>query len=127
MNNYKHILEVVLASFFIVFSAYASPPMGVPMAQAEAQQNIVAVANSPGQVTSATNATNALDNQTVVRSVQTSAPVYASRPSFDALDMNHDGFISETEAMAYPLLANDYLHVARKGSRGVTRAEYDHW
>jgi len=83
--------------------------------------------DSQEQVTSEVSATSAPDNQAVVRPVQTPAPTYLSRPSFDALDINHDGSISEVEAAAYPLLANDYLHVARKGSRGVTRAEYERW
>lgn len=127
MNNGKHMLGAALASSLVASGAYASPPIGVPMALATTQQNVSALADSKGQVTSEVNATGTSDNQTTVRSVQTPAPSYGSRPSFDALDANHDGFISEAEAAAYPLLANDYLHVASKGSRGVTRAQYERW
>lgn len=132
MGNCRNIPRFALASFFLVSSVYATPRGGVPMPQATTQQaaaqrNIAAMDVPQGQVTPDVNATNATDNQIIVRSVQTPAPTYASRPSFDALDINHDGFISEAEAAAYPLLANDYLHVARKGSRGVTRIEYERW
>lgn len=91
------------------------------------QGNAVAVAEPQGRVISEANTTNATDNQVIIRSVQTPAPAYAAKPSFDALDTNHDEVISEAEAAAYPLLENDYLHVVRKGSRGVTRAEYERW
>jgi hypothetical protein len=131
MNHYTHILRFALASSFVVSSVYAAPWSGVPMPQATtqtaAQGNAVAAADPQAQVTSEANTTNATDNQVAVRSVQTSAPLYASKPPFDALDTNHDGIISESEAAAYPPLANDYLHVAEKGSRGVTRAEYERW
>ena len=83
--------------------------------------------NLQAHVNSEANTTNATDNQVTVRSVRTSAPPYASKPPFDALDTNHDGVISESEAAAYPPLANDYLHDAEKGSRGVTRVEYERW
>jgi hypothetical protein len=131
MNNRKHILGLALASSFIFSSLHAAPRSGVPMTQATtqttAQGNAVAAADPQTHVASEANTVNATDNQVTVRSVQTSAPLYASKPPFDALDTNHDGIISESEAAAYPPLANDYLHVAEKGSRGVTRAEYDRW
>lgn len=51
---------------------------------------------------------------------------YGPKPSFSALDANHDGRISESEAQAYPLLANDWIHVAHHAS-SIGKAQYDAW
>jgi hypothetical protein len=126
MNNHMQALGFVLASSLAVSGVYATPWNGEPTPQA-AQNNVAAVSDPQAQVTSEAQTVNATDNQVIVRSVQTASPQNGPKPSFDSLDTNHDGFISESEAEAYPLLANDYLHVARRGSRGVTRAEYDRW
>jgi hypothetical protein len=127
MNNRAHALRFVLVSSLAVSGAYAAPWNGGPTPQATAQNNVASAADPQAQVNSEAQTINATDNQVTVRSVQTPARQYGPRPSFDSLDTNHDGFISESESEAYPLLANDYLHVARRGSRGITRAEYDRW
>jgi hypothetical protein len=127
MNNPMQALGFVLASSLAVSGAYATPWSGEPTPQGAAQDNVAAVSDQQVQVTTEAQTISTTNNQVTVQSVGTPAPQYGPKPSFDSLDTNHDGFISESEAEAYPLLANDYLHVARKGSRGVTRAEYDRW
>jgi hypothetical protein len=132
MNNSMRALILMLTSSFAVSVTYAatwnSPSTPQSSAsQVNAQDNTAAVSDSQAQVTSTAQTVSATDNQVTLRSVQTPALRYGPKPSFDALDINHDGVISESEADAYPPLANDYLYVARKGSRGVTHAEYDRW
>lgn len=51
---------------------------------------------------------------------------YGPPPSFQSLDTNHDGRISESEAQAYPPLDSDFLYVSNQG-KDVTRAQYEKW
>lgn len=127
MNNRTQVLSLVLISSLAAAGASTARGNGGPVPQVAAQDSVVSVADPSAQVTSQAPASNAMDNQVTVRSVETSARQYGPKPSFDSLDTNHDGVISESEAEAYPPLANDYLHVAHRGSRGVTRSEYEHW
>lgn len=48
------------------------------------------------------------------------------KPSFAQLDSNHDGHISQKEAQAYPLLYNDWIHVAHHG-KSVSKSQYAKW
>jgi hypothetical protein len=51
---------------------------------------------------------------------------YGPKPAFSQLDTNHDGHISKSEAEAYPLLANDWLHVAHHAD-SISKAQYQAW
>lgn len=51
---------------------------------------------------------------------------YGPPPSFQSLDVNHDGRISESEAQAYPPLDNDFLHASGQG-KSISRAQYEKW
>jgi len=126
MNNHSRIIYLAMISSFAVASAYAAPQSTVTTSTTVT----ASTTNTPdarAQAISDADATKVTGYQVVVRSVPTPAVADAARPSFDVLDTNHDGVISESEAAAYSPLANDYLHVAQKGSRGVTRAEYNNW
>lgn len=132
MNNRTPALRLVLATSLIVSSltvssAYAATWNGEPGPQGAAQDNSAPIADPPAQVTTDTRTVVVTNTLATIRSVETPARQYGPKPSFDSLDTNHDGVITESEAAAHPPLANDYLHVALKGSRGVTRAEYDRW
>lgn len=45
-------------------------------------------------------------------------------PTFEELDADNDGFISESEATALPCLAENYDRIARSDRRGLNPAEY---
>lgn len=51
---------------------------------------------------------------------------YGPTPSFQSLDQNGDGIIDESEASAYPLLANDFLYASGQTSR-ITPSRYRWW
>lgn len=51
---------------------------------------------------------------------------YGPAPDFARLDVDHDGFISRTEAEAYPPLANDFDYIAHHAQR-ITKAQYERW
>lgn len=45
-------------------------------------------------------------------------------PTFEELDADNDGFISESEASALPCLAEHYDRINRSDRRGLNPAEY---
>jgi hypothetical protein len=65
-------------------------------------------------------------SQVEVTSSMPEPPTYGPKPAFKDLDTNGDGVISQEEAAAYPLLANDFLY-ASHGGRVITRAQYERW
>lgn len=54
------------------------------------------------------------------------APDYGPKPAFEQLDANHDGRITQDEAQAYPLLDNDWIHVAHHRS-SISKSDYAKW
>lgn len=55
------------------------------------------------------------------------APInYGPKPPFSQLDTNHDGRITQSEAHAYILLYNDWIHVAGHGN-SISKAQYNAW
>lgn len=57
------------------------------------------------------------------------APVrdYGPPPPFAQLDTQGRGFLSSTQADAYPPLANDFIHADANRDGKVSRAEYERW
>jgi hypothetical protein len=51
---------------------------------------------------------------------------YGPPPSFQSLDTNHDGRISESEAAAYPPLDSDFLYASGQ-AKTISRAQYQKW
>ena len=51
---------------------------------------------------------------------------YGPPPSFQSLDANHNGCISEPEAKAYPPLDSDFLFASNQG-KCISRKQYERW
>src|SRR6185437_10156566 len=51
---------------------------------------------------------------------------YGPPPSFQSLDTNHDGRISQDEAAAYPPLDSDFLYASGQ-AKTISRAQYQKW
>lgn len=51
---------------------------------------------------------------------------YGPPPSFQSLDANHDGRISEDEAAAYPPLDSDFLNASGQ-AKTISKAQYQKW
>ena len=51
---------------------------------------------------------------------------YGPPPSFQSLDTNHDGRISQNEAAAYPPLDSDFLYASGQ-AKTISKAQYQKW
>jgi len=51
---------------------------------------------------------------------------YGPPPSFQSLDANHDGRISQDEAAAYPPLDSDFLYASGQ-AKTISSAQYQKW
>ncbi|WP_376693011.1 hypothetical protein [Wenzhouxiangella sp. EGI_FJ10409] len=49
----------------------------------------------------------------------------AQNPGFEELDRDEDGYISGSEAMALPCLAQAYRQIDKEDDRGLNRSEYE--
>ncbi len=63
----------------------------------------------------------------IVHSGQPQPHDYGPPPSFAQLDTRGSGFLTATEADAYPPLANDFIHADANRDGRVSRAEYERW
>lgn len=62
----------------------------------------------------------------VVRSVPAPAPTIGPAPAFDQLSGGRKS-ITADQAIAYPPLANDFLHADRNRNGTVSKSEYTNW
>lgn len=79
----------------------------------------------PGLVRSAA-AYPTLEGELTVRSTVAPPPVITPAPAFEQLA--HGGkAITEEQAVAYPPLANDFLHADSNRNGSISKTEYEHW
>lgn len=58
---------------------------------------------------------------------QPPARQFGPPPAFAVLASGDDGYISSTEATAYPPLANDFIHADGNRDGRISNAEYTRW
>jgi hypothetical protein len=85
----------------------------------------VSAQSPPAQSEAVHRYVDAQGNEVTVHSGQPAPDNYGPRPTFAALDRNHDGFISREEAEAYPPLASDFDYLTH-GER-ISAAQYARW
>lgn len=68
---------------------------------------------------------NTPQGEVIVNSGQPAARDYGPPPPFAQLA--HGGFITSTDADAYPPLANDFIHADSNRDGRISKAEYDRW
>lgn len=66
------------------------------------------------------------EGQLTVHSGQPGPRTYASPPPFAQLS-GGKGYISQSDAQGYDLLANDFIHADDNRDGRISQAEYDHW
>jgi len=66
------------------------------------------------------------EGQLTVHSGQPGPRSYAPPPPFEQLS-GGKGYISQSDAQAYDLLANDFIHADGNRDGRISQAEYAHW
>lgn len=129
MNRYRSI-SLSLASA-IALALLGTAPMA--MAQTPPQQQAPPVDQQQGGSVhfypgTKSSATYQIQNGTLTVHAGMPAHVqsYGPPPPFKTLDSNHNDRITQTEAKAYPPLANAFLYVSG-GSKTISRARYNRW
>ena len=112
--------------FAAVTCAQTTPPppppaeMAQPMPSSMPQQP----SNPPPQTGSTTMPTPA--GELIVHSSMPPAPPAGPAPSFEQLSGGGKS-ISEDQAAAYPLLANDFIYADHNRNNSISKSEYQHW
>lgn len=123
MKSHKLLTCVCTASMLVfggtLFAQDMSAPPPAPAASAPTPEssampspNTAAMQTPKGEVT--------------VNSAPANAPAIAPAPSFEQLS-GGGKTISEDQALAYPPLANDFIHADRNRDGKVSKAEYQRW
>lgn len=94
-------------------SSMPETPPAADMAGAATGQTDTATVNTP-------------QGQVEVRSSMPPPPPAGPAPSFEQLS-GGGKYISEEQASAYPLLANDFLHADRNRDGRISKSEYKRW
>jgi hypothetical protein len=121
MKSYKPMLTTLAASTLLFAGQVLAQaePAGAP------STTMSSAMPSNGNVMQ-TATLNTPNGELVVHSSMPPAPPAGPAPSFQQL--SGDGrSITEDEAAAYPLLANDFLHADRNRDGRVSKSEYERW
>ena len=119
MKSRKPWFPLVLAGALL-----AAPPLMARQAPSPAAQDTPADA-SAGDATHQV-VLHTSQGQVTLRSTPPPAPAEAPAPPFEQLAAGGK-FISESQASAYPLLANDFDHADRNRDGRISKAEYTRW
>jgi len=122
MKSRKPLLSAMTAGalFFAgtLIAQNAPPPPPPPMPAPASTAADAAVGQAPnGQTT---------QGQTTVASVPPPAPTIGPAPPFAQLS-GGSKYITEDQAVAYPPLANDFIHADTNRDGKISKSEYDRW
>jgi hypothetical protein len=111
---------LLFAGTLIAQDAPAPPPP--PPSQAMPAPASTAADAAVGQAPSA----QTTQGQTTVASVPPPKPTIGPAPPFEQLSGGSKG-ITEDQAIAYPPLANDFIHADTNRDGKISKSEYDRW
>jgi hypothetical protein len=111
---------LLFAGTLIAQDAPAPPPP--PPSQAMPAPASTASDAAVGQAPSA----QTTQGQTTVASVPPPKPTIGPAPPFEQLSGGSKG-ITEDQAIAYPPLANDFIHADTNRDGKISKSEYDRW
>jgi hypothetical protein len=126
MKSRKPMLSALTAGALLfagtLIAQNAPPPPPPPPSQAMPAPASTATDAAVGQAPSG----QATQGQTTVASVPPSAPTIGPAPPFAQLSGGGKS-ISEEQAIAYPPLANDFIHADTNRDGKISKAEYERW
>lgn len=121
MKSHKPLLTTLAASTLL----FAGQLLGQDKPAGSPSTAMSSTMPSSGNVVQ-TATLNTPSGELVVHSSMPPAPPAGPAPSFQQL--SGDGrYITEDQATAYPLLANDFLHADRNRDGRVSKSEYARW
>lgn len=122
MNNKKIYFSLLILSVSssMVWAQKIPQPCDCQMSSPSQNQNSIYDQNQSN--------TNPGEYEVIIQSkpAQDFAKNSGSPPLFKILDTNNNGLISESEASAYPPLANDFLYVSHNKPY-INKKTYNHW
>jgi hypothetical protein len=130
MKSRKPMLSALTAAALLfagTLIAQDAPPPPPPPAQAMPAQAMPPPASTAadaavGQAPSA----QTTQGQTTVASVPPPKPTIGPAPPFEQLSGGSKG-ITEDQAVAYPPLANDFIHADTNRDGKISKSEYERW
>ena len=125
MKSRKPMLSALTAAALLfagTLIAQDAPPPLPPPSQAMPAPASTAADAAVGQAPSA----QTTQGQTTVASVPPPKPTIGPAPPFEQLSGGSKG-ITEDQAVAYPPLANDFIHADTNRDGKISKAEYERW
>jgi hypothetical protein len=131
MKSRKPLLSTLAAGAFLLagtlIAQNAPPPsptgQDMPAAPATSAQPMPSAPTTPAP---ASTSSQAAQGQVVVRSVPPPAPTIGPAPPFEQLSGGKK-WITPEQAVAYPPLANDFIHADTNRDGRISKAEYTNW
>lgn len=102
------------------------PPSSEMPAPAEPAPSAPSAPAAPAAPSASQAAYQTPQGQLTVRSMPAPAPQIGPAPDFAQLSAGGKG-ITEEQAVAYPPLANDFLHADSNRNGSISKAEYQRW
>lgn len=102
------------------------PPSSEMPAPAEPAPSAPSAPTAPAAPSASQAAYQTPQGQLTVRSMPAPAPQIGPAPDFAQLSAGGKG-ITEEQAVAYPPLANDFLHADSNRNGSISKAEYQRW
>ena len=126
MKSRKPMLSALTAAALLfagtLIAQDAPPPAPPPPSQAMPAPASTAADAAVGQAPSA----QTTQGQTTVASVPPPKPVIGPAPPFEQLSGGSKS-ITEDQAVAYPPLANDFIHADTNRDGKISKSEYERW
>ncbi|MFC5525118.1 hypothetical protein ACFPPA_05120 [Rhodanobacter ginsengisoli] len=125
MKSRKPLLTVVTASALLFAGSLLA--QDTPATSPPAEPAAATSAAAPATATPTATATlNTPSGELVVHSVMPPPPEAGPAPDFKQLS-GGGKYITEDQAAAYPLLANDFLYADHNRDGRISKSEYEHW
>ncbi len=129
MKSRKPMLSALTAAALLfagTLIAQDAPPPPPPSQAMPAQPMPPPASTSADAAVGQAPSAQTTQGQATVASVPPAAPVIGPAPPFEQLSGGSKG-ITEEQAVAYPPLANDFIHADTNRDGKISKSEYERW